>query len=119
MENCTRVYADLNQLHRCKEELASRELSIVELSAMLKLMGNTVRLKILYLIFKEDKLCPCDLSDILKMTGPAISQHLKKMWLGNLVEKQKVGQTIYYSLNPNKTSQLIPFFEKLKTSELI
>lgn len=119
MESCIRGCADLNQLKRCKEEVESLEPSIIELSEILNLAGNTVRLKILYLIFKEDKLCPCDLSDILNMTVPAISQHLKKMWNGGLVDKEKVGQTIYYSLNSQKTNQLRPFFEQINESELI
>lgn len=119
MESCIRGCADFNQLKRCKEEIESLEPSIIELSEILNLAGNTVRLKILYLISKEDKLCPCDLSDILNMTVPAISQHLKKMWNGGLVDKEKVGQTIYYSLNSQKTNQLRPFFEQISESELI
>lgn len=119
MESCIRGCADLNQLKRCKAEIESLEPTIFELSELLNLAGNSVRLKILYLIFKEGKLCPCDLSDILNMTVPAISQHLKKMWTGGLVEKEKVGQTIYYSLNFKKSNQLLPFFEEINESELI
>ena len=51
MESCIRGCADLNQLKRCKEEVESLEPSIIELSEILNLAGNTVRLKILYLMY--------------------------------------------------------------------
>ncbi|MEB2779582.1 ArsR family transcriptional regulator [Algoriphagus sp. C2-6-M1] len=39
----------------------------------------------------EKQLCPCDLSDILDMTTPAVSQHLRKLKDGR-VEGKRVGQ---------------------------
>jgi DNA-binding transcriptional ArsR family regulator len=69
-----------------------------ELADVLNLAGNAVRLKILYLLKRENELCPCDLSDILGMTVPAISQHLKKLRDAGIVTTKKSGQTIFYSV---------------------
>ncbi|MBK9939143.1 MAG: ArsR family transcriptional regulator, partial [Chitinophagaceae bacterium] len=33
----------------------------------------------IYLLEEEKELCPCDLSDILGMSIPAVSQHLRKL----------------------------------------
>ena len=95
---CIRVFADVEQINQCKEDLSTIEQSMSRLANVLNLAGNEARLKILYLLNKESELCPCDLSDILSMTVPAISQHLRKLKDGGLVSNKKVGQTVFYSL---------------------
>jgi len=77
------------------------------------LAGNEVRLKIIYLLEEEKELCPCDLSDILSMSIPAVSQHLRKLKDGNIVQTRKEGQTIYYSLTQENLKILKPFFKHI------
>jgi DNA-binding transcriptional ArsR family regulator len=77
------------------------------------LVGNNVRLKILYLLFEEKRLCVCDISDIVGMNISAISQHLRKMKDRNLLETDREAQTIYYSLTTEYEKLLHPFFEIL------
>ncbi|WP_291371885.1 metalloregulator ArsR/SmtB family transcription factor [Cyclobacterium sp.] len=98
MNTCIRVFADSDQINRCREDLKSKEEGFLELTDVLNLAGNAVRLKILYLLKQENELCPCDLSDILGMTVPAISQHLKKLKDAGIVTTKKSGQTIFYSV---------------------
>ena len=43
-------------------------------------------------------LCVCDLADILQITIPAISQHMRKLKDGNALQTRRSGQTIFYSL---------------------
>jgi len=76
------------------------------MASILALAGNEVRLKILYLFEEEKELCPCDLSDILTMSIPAISQHLRKMKDGGIIRARKEGQTIFYSLKPEHLKML-------------
>ena len=95
---CIRLYADHEQISNCKGKLKAAQKSFYQLSNILALAGNEVRLKILFLLEEEKELCPCDLADILQMTIPAISQHLRKLKDGNIVVTRKAGQTIYYSL---------------------
>ncbi|AFL83923.1 putative transcriptional regulator [Belliella baltica DSM 15883] len=98
MNTCIRVFADSDQINRCREDLKSKEKGLLELADVLNLAGNAVRLKILYLLKQENELCPCDLSDILGMTVPAVSQHLKKLKDARIVTTKKSGQTIFYSV---------------------
>lgn len=98
MNTCIRVFADSDQINRCREDLKSKEEGLLELADVLNLAGNAVRLKILYLLKQENELCPCDLSDILGMTVPAVSQHLKKLKDAGIVTTKKSGQTIFYSV---------------------
>ena len=108
---CIREQADPVQINNCREKMAANEKSFLQLSGILSLAGNDVRLKILYLLEEEKELCPCDLSDILSMSIPAISQHLRKMKDGNIIESRKEGQTIFYSLKKEHLKLLRPFFK--------
>tara|TARA_R110001583_G_scaffold158611_1_gene310516 strand:- start:2496 stop:2870 length:375 start_codon:yes stop_codon:yes gene_type:complete len=121
MENnsCIRQQADLEQINRCKETVLELNESFDYLANGLSLVGNSVRLKILYLLFEEKRLCVCDLSDILGMNISAISQHLRKMKDRNLLETERDAQTIFYSLMAEYEKMLIPFFEILDKNKIL
>ncbi len=107
---CIRVFADAVQIENCKKVLAENADSFTSLGKIIELAGNEVRLKILYLLEEENELCPCDLSDILEMSIPAISQHLRKLKDGGIVQTRRSGQTIFYSLLPKNMEILKPLF---------
>ena len=115
---CIRLYADKVQINECKKKLKENALSFSQLSKVLELAGNGVRLKILYLLEEEDQLCPCDLSDILGMSIPAVSQHLRKLKDGQVIESRREGQTIYYSLKEAHLKILKPFFKYINQQNL-
>ena len=115
---CIRLYADKVQINECKKKLKENALSLSQLSKVLELAGNGVRLKILYLLEEEDQLCPCDLSDILGMSIPAVSQHLRKLKDGQVIESRREGQTIYYSLKEAHLKILKPFFKYINQQNL-
>lgn len=62
-----------------------------------KLLGDKSRLTILGLL-KERELCVCNIVDMLQMSQPSISQHLRKMKAGGLVNEIRRGKWTYYSL---------------------
>jgi len=108
---CIREQADALQIERGKELLSDLTPTLDELTPVLALVGNTVRLQILFLLHQEKKLCVCDLSDILGMTLSAISQHLRKLKDRNLLETERSGQIIFYSIAPEHESILLPLFQ--------
>ena len=115
---CIRAFADQAQIGECKNKLNTNSASLSRLGKVLELAGNEVRLKILYLLEEESELCPCDLSDILGMSIPAVSQHLRKMKDGNIIESRREGQTIYYSLREEHLRILKPFFKYINQHNL-
>jgi len=121
MENnsCIRQQADIEQINRCKDTVSELNESFDYLANGLSIVGNSVRLKILYLLFEEKRLCVCDLSDILGMSISAISQHLRKMKDRNLIEKEREAQTIFYSLTVEYSTLLNPFFEILDKNKIL
>jgi len=121
MENnsCIRQQADIEQINRCKDTVSELNESFDYLANGLSLVGNNVRLKILYLLFEEKRLCVCDLSDILGMNISAVSQHLRKMKDRNLLETEREAQTIFYSLTVEYSTLLNPFFEILDKNKIL
>lgn len=117
-DTCIRLQADLQQIKNCREKIRTNAKSFVQLGQVLALAGNEVRLKILFLLEEENELCPCDLSDILSMTIPAISQHLRKMKDGNIIKARKAGQTIFYSLRKEHLKIVRPFFKFINQQNL-
>lgn len=115
-QSCNRILADTILINECKDRLQKNSAVFNQTSSLLALAGNEVRLKILYLLEEENELCPCDLADILEMSIPAVSQHLRKMKDGNLIKTRRSGQTIFYSLIKEQTELLIPFFKSIQNS---
>lgn len=66
-------------------------------SELLKILGDRTRLTIFSLL-KIRELCVCELTALLDVSQPAISQHLRKLKLLNIVKERKQGQWVYYSL---------------------
>ena len=119
LNTCIRVLADINQIKECREKVKKVDESVGVLANALALAGNEVRLKILFLLQEEDQLCPCDLSDILGMTVSAISQHLRKLKDGRIIESKKTGQTIFYSVRSEYLEVLRPIFKLITNNKVL
>ena len=117
-DSCIRILANKEQIKSCREKIKKNSKSFIQLSQVLSLAGNEARLKILFLLEEESELCPCALSDILGMSVPAVSQHLRKLKDGNIIQNRKEGQTIFYSLSPVHLKMLRPFFKPINQQHL-
>ena len=118
MENspsCIRVFADQEQIRQCTEKIKYAEPVFDRLAQVLDMAGNANRLKIIFLLQEESNLCVCDLSDILGMSIPAVSQHLRKLKDAQLIQARKVGQTVFYSLRTESTGILHSLLQHLET----
>jgi DNA-binding transcriptional ArsR family regulator len=71
---------------------------IDETAELMKLAGNSTRLKLLYLLETMTELSVSDLSELLGVSVSAVSQHLAKLRARRLVESRRDAQTIYYRL---------------------
>ncbi len=65
---------------------------------LFKALGEPTRLKIIKLLAARD-LCVCDLEEIMQISQPRISQHLKVLKYAGLVNERKDGQRSICSLN--------------------
>lgn len=65
---------------------------------ILKAIGEETRLKIIsYLTI--DSFCVCELVELLQMSQPSISQHLRRLRQMEIILEERRGKWIFYSLN--------------------
>ncbi|MEL7655707.1 MAG: metalloregulator ArsR/SmtB family transcription factor [Bacillota bacterium] len=70
-----------------------------------KALGDKTRLRIISLI-RNQELCVCDLTEVLEISQPGVSQHMRRLRQSGLVKERRGGQWTYYSLNDEN-----PFME--------
>jgi len=99
--SCIREKKDQNKIDQYEYLLKDNAPEFNQLSNIVGLIGNGVRFKLIWLI-NQDQFCVCDLADILQMSVPAISQHLRKLKDVGIVETFRNKQTIYYSITSTK-----------------
>ena len=113
--SCVRLDRDIGQINRARALLNKNREYLVKNSSALGLLGNQVRLSIILLIREETKLCVCDLAEILEMKIPAISQHLRKLKEGGIINSNRKGTVLYYSI----VSEYLTFTDNILAQELV
>jgi ArsR family transcriptional regulator, lead/cadmium/zinc/bismuth-responsive transcriptional repressor len=93
----------------CKDkadELKASLLDVVGLSELYKVLADETRVKILYLLSKQE-LCVCDLAFLLDTTLPAVSHHLRLLKALRLVASRRDGKMVFYRLDDDHVLSLI------------
>lgn len=83
-----------------------------------KILGDKTRLRIINLL-RERELCVCDLTEVLQISQPGVSQHLRRLRQGNIVKERRGGQWTYYSLNLENPhlQQILLLFPRVQEDE--
>jgi DNA-binding transcriptional ArsR family regulator len=112
-EKCIRENDNNIEVDKAQQFIKSNYKSIEKEADKLALLSNSVRLKIVLLLKNFNKLCVCDLSEILEVNQSAISQHLRKLKDGGILGKTREGLTIYYFIDETNNPDLIGLIEKI------
>ncbi len=89
-----------------KSALRDRLLEVAGLSELFKVLGDETRTRILYLLSLQE-LCVCDIADIMEMSLPAVSHHLRLLKAHRIVKYRREGKQVYYSLGDDHIVGLI------------
>ena len=73
-------------------------MNYTEMESYLKAISDHNRMLILKYLSKES-LCICEFTELLDMTQPAVSQHMRKLKTAELVTEEKRGRWTIWSLN--------------------
>ena len=76
------------------------ELELME--KQLKAVADANRLRILACL-KKGEVCVCDFTDVLNISQPAVSQHLRKLKEAGIIAERKVGTWKHYRIHENQT----------------
>lgn len=74
------------------------KMEYLEMESYLKAIGDHNRMLILKYLTAES-LCICEFTELMDMTQPAISQHMRKLKQAELVTEAKRGRWTVWSLN--------------------
>jgi DNA-binding transcriptional ArsR family regulator len=112
-ETCSREDNNTLEVEKAKTFINNNTIEIEKEAQKLALLSNSVRLKIVLLLKNFNKLCVCDLSEILEVNQSAISQHLRKLKDGGILGKTREGLTIYYFIDEIHNPDLLGLLEKI------
>src|SRR5271167_500978 len=75
-----------------------------------KAMADDSRRQML-LLLKDGEKTPTEMAKSFEFTLPAVSTHLRVLKDAGLVSERKVGQNRFYSVNREKLSEMMTFFD--------
>lgn len=82
------------------------------MNSVFKALNDKTRRDILELL-KEKDMTAGDIADRFEMTKPSISHHLDLLIQAGLLEREKKGQFIVYSLNTTVLDEILKWFLQL------
>ncbi|MBQ2940685.1 MAG: metalloregulator ArsR/SmtB family transcription factor [Clostridia bacterium] len=96
--------------HGEKEDVAkiytelSESSSFLPASELFKIISDSSRLKILWLLFHREE-CVINISALTEMSSPAVSHHLGILKNAGLIESRRCGKEVYYKAADSETSR--------------
>ena len=104
--SCLRTEINENE----RKEISKLNDVFIKEAKIFSLLGSEVRLKIVYLLLKHEKLCVCDISDMIKMKQSPVSQHLRKLKDAGIFISKREGLQINYYISSSYKSELKKLF---------
>ena len=87
-------------------QLRRRLLEVAGLSELFQALSDETRTKILYLLSIEE-LCVHELAEVLELSLPAVSHHLRLLKAMRLVKYRRDGKHVYYRLADQHVLDLV------------
>lgn len=90
---------------------------IRSLAAIFKALGEPTRLKIVRLLLTQE-LYLCELAEVLDMSQPRVSQHIKVLKTAGIIEERKEGQRSFFSVAGQFAGGRVDLFQELMNRDL-
>jgi len=84
-----------------------------ELKIMMKALADMARLTIVYHLVQHEEITVTALTDLLGISQPLVSWHLRKLRRADLITTRRVGRQAYCSLNKNRFELCIQYLQSL------
>lgn len=84
-----------------------------QVASLLKAIADPTRLQLVSFIngSANSESCVCNLTEPLGLTQPTVSHHLKVLTDAGLIDREKRGTWVWYSINAERWQQLSKLFE--------
>ena len=87
------------------------EHNLKNIEKIIKALADKNRIRIIYLLKAKRKLCVCEITNIIGLSQPTISSHLKLLENAGLIESHKNGLWVNYNINSQLDSFRSRFIE--------
>ena len=84
-----------------------------DLKNMMKALADMARLTIVYHLVQHDEITVTALTELLGLSQPLVSWHLRKLRRADLITTRRVGRLVYCSLNANRFELCAQYLQKL------
>ncbi len=105
MENHIHHHSEYFKLDFLRSEL-SRQKEFETVADIFSLLADSTRLKIFWLLC-HSKECVQNIADVMKMTMPAVSHHLRLLKDSGLIECDRDGKEVFYTASDGKSSKTL------------
>ncbi|MES0342270.1 MAG: metalloregulator ArsR/SmtB family transcription factor [Candidatus Humimicrobiaceae bacterium] len=75
------------------------EHNLKNIEKIIKALADKNRLRMVYLLNEKQDLCVCEITDIIGLSQPTISSHLRLLENADLIESDKDGLWVNYNIN--------------------
>jgi ArsR family transcriptional regulator len=84
-----------------------------QLAALLKAIADPTRIQLISYINASNnaEACVCNLTEPLALTQPTVSHHLKVLTDAGLIEREKRGTWVWYTVNQERWQQISKLLE--------
>ena len=82
------------------------ENEVLEVSNAMKQLGDPSRLRIFWILCHREE-CVLSLAELVEMSSPAVSHHLKLLKAGNLITNTRKGKEMYYTAANNEVARVL------------
>ena len=76
------------------------------LAGQLKALGDPHRLQLLSLVMASGSACICDLTEPVALSQPTVSHHMKVLVDAGLLNREKRGKWVHFSVEPDALREL-------------
>jgi len=102
---CGETHIDPQHEEQIRARLPS-ESEAADVAAIFTHLSDTTRVKLLSMLATSD-LCVCEMADLLGMSQPAVSHHLRILKQCDVIRFRKWGQRTMYYLSDNEIGETI------------
>ncbi|MCL4417764.1 MAG: metalloregulator ArsR/SmtB family transcription factor [Actinobacteria bacterium] len=81
-------------------------MNLKKITKILKALADESRVRIVALLKERDILCVCEITEIIGLSQPTISSHLKKLQDAEIITYSKDGLWVNYNLDENMEKEI-------------
>ncbi len=90
--------------------------SLESLIKTIKALSDSGRLRIVLLLMEKGSLCVCEIKEVIGLSQPTISIHLKSLENAGIIKSSKQGLWVNYHINKELKSDIKKIIEIIKKS---